>query len=139
MYRPLTMKPFLDGAAQVRYEQSLLGVLSPGRGAAQVFFLKPEHDALIERGDAAPAGSTPDSTGVSHNLHGPPDVTAVLELFDRRYRDVRGEDITYRSEESACPDARDARGAPKPARFLDGSWTSVRCGSQAAVVALVLT
>jgi hypothetical protein len=29
------------------------------------------------------------------------DVTAVLELFDRRYRDVRGEDEPYSSEDPA--------------------------------------
>jgi len=33
--------------------------------------------------------------GVSHGIHGPADITAVLELFDRRYRDLRGEDDPY--------------------------------------------
>jgi hypothetical protein len=44
---------------------------------------------------------TPDSRGVSHGVHGPADVTAVLELFDRRYRDVRGEDDPYSSQDPA--------------------------------------
>jgi hypothetical protein len=63
--------------------------------------LEPEHDELIERGDAEAAETTPDSSGVSHGLHGPSDVTAVLELFDRRYRDVRSEDEPYSSEDPA--------------------------------------
>jgi hypothetical protein len=61
--------------------------------------LAPEHDELIERGDAEPAEATPESTGVSHEVHGPRDVTAVLELFDRRYREVRGEDPPYSSQD----------------------------------------
>ena len=43
--------------------------------------------------------STPESSGVSHDLRGPSDVTEVLELFDRRYRDVRGEDSPYSSQD----------------------------------------
>jgi hypothetical protein len=38
---------------------------------------------------------------VTHDLRGPADVTAALELFDRRYRDVRGEDDPYSSDDSA--------------------------------------
>lgn len=90
-----------DGAALVRYEQSELGVLYPDRGVAELPFLDIEHDELIEHGDAEPAETTPDSSGVSHELRGPADVTAVLELFDRRYREVRGEDEPY---SSADPD-----------------------------------
>ena len=88
-----------DGAAVVRYEQSELGVLYRDRAVAELPFLGPEHDELIEHGDAEPAESTPESRGVSHGVHGPPDVTAVLELFDRRYRDVRGEDAPYSSQD----------------------------------------
>jgi hypothetical protein len=89
------------GVALVRYEHSELGVLYRDRGVAELPVLGPEHDELIEHGDAEPAVSTPDSTGVSHAVHGPADVTAVLELFDRRYRDVRGEDDPYSSEDPA--------------------------------------
>jgi hypothetical protein len=90
-----------DGAAVVSYERSELGVLYPERGAAELPFLDAEHDELIEHGDAEPADVTPESTGVSHDLRGPSDVTEVLELFDRRYRDVRGEDEPYSSEDPA--------------------------------------
>jgi hypothetical protein len=41
------------------------------------------------------------SHGVSHRVHGPADVTAVLELFDRCYRDLRGEDDPYSSQNPA--------------------------------------
>ncbi len=85
----------------VRYQQIELGVLFRDRGIAELPVLGPEHDELIERGDAEPADATPDSTGVSHGVHGPSDVTAVLELFDLRYRDVRGEDPPYSSEDPA--------------------------------------
>src|SRR5205807_670127 len=90
-----------DGAAVVHYEQSELGVLHRDRGVAELPVLEAEHDELIEHGDAEPAELTPESTGVSHDLHGPSDVTAVLELFDRRYRDVRGEDEPYSSADPA--------------------------------------
>jgi hypothetical protein len=90
-----------DGAALVRYEQDELGVLYPDRGVAELPFLGPEHDELVEHGDAEPAETTPESYGVSHSLRGPSDVTAVLELFDRRYRDVRGEGDPYSSEDPA--------------------------------------
>ncbi len=90
-----------DGAALVRYEQAELGVLYRDRGAAELPVLEVEHDELIEHGDAEPADTTPGSYGVSHSLRGPSDVTAVLELFDRRYRDVRGEGEPYSSEDPA--------------------------------------
>ena len=88
-----------DGAALVRYEHSELGVLYPEAGVAELPFLDAEHDELVEHGDAEPAGLTTGAGGVSHSLHGPADVTEVLELFDRRYRDVRGEDDPYTSED----------------------------------------
>ena len=88
-----------DGAALVRYENSDLGVLFPDRGVAELPVLLAEHDELIEHGDAEAAEATADSSGVSHALRGPADVTAVLALFDRRYRDVRGEDEPYSSED----------------------------------------
>jgi Family of unknown function (DUF5519) len=90
-----------DGAAVVRYEQHELGILYPDRGLAELPVLGPEHDELIEHGDAEPAELTDESVGVSHDLRGPSEVTAVLELFDRRYRDVRGEDDPYSSEDPA--------------------------------------
>jgi hypothetical protein len=95
----VTIERRADGAALVVYEHVELGVLYPDRGEAELPVLGPEHDELIEHGDAEPAEVTPDSTGVSHSLRGPSDVTAVLELFDRRYRDVRGEDGPYTSED----------------------------------------
>ena len=88
-----------DGAAVILYEHSELGLLYPDRGLAELPFLDAEHDELIEHGDAEPAVSTPESSGVSHDLRGPSDVTEVLELFDRRYRDVRGEDSPYSSQD----------------------------------------
>jgi hypothetical protein len=88
-----------DGAALVLYEDSELGVLYPERGVAELPILGEEHDELVEHGDAEPAETTPESYGVSHDLRGPSDVTAVLELFDRRYRDVRGEGDPYSSED----------------------------------------
>lgn len=90
-----------DGAALVRYEHSDLGVLYRDRGAAELPFLGSERDELLERGDAESADITADSTGVSHSVRGPADVTAVLELFDRRYRDVRGDDAPYSPQDPA--------------------------------------
>ena len=90
-----------DGVSVVRYEQLELGVLDRDRGVAELRFSHPEHDQLVEHGDAAPQEEMPDSDVVSHNLAGPSDVTAVLELFDRRYRDLRGEDDPYSSEDPA--------------------------------------
>ena len=93
-----------DGAAVVRYEHAELGLLYPDRGAAELPVLETEHDELIEHGDAEPAELTPESSGVGHDVHGPSDVTAVLELFDRRYRDLRGEDGPYTSEDPGWRD-----------------------------------
>jgi hypothetical protein len=90
-----------DGAAVVSYEHSELGVLYRDRGVAEVPFLGPEHDELIDEGEAEPAGVTPESSGVSHSVHGPADVSEVLDLFDRRYREVRGDDAPYSSQDPA--------------------------------------
>lgn len=95
-----------DGAATVSYERSELGVLYPDRGVAELPVLDREHDLLIEHGDAEPAEQSPDSTGVSHSIRGPADITEVLALFDRRYRDVRGEDDPYSSEDPDYPQGR---------------------------------
>jgi Family of unknown function (DUF5519) len=90
-----------DGAALVRYEQLELGVLDRERGVAELRFSHAQHDELVERGDAELVDSMPYSDVVSHGVHGPSDVTAVLELFDRRYRDLRGEDDPYSSQDPA--------------------------------------
>ena len=87
------------GAALVRYEQVELGVLYPEDGVAEIHVSEEEYEEMIEHGEGLPADETPESTGISHELRGPSDVTAVLELFDRRYRDVRGEDDPYTSED----------------------------------------
>jgi len=55
----------------------------------------------VEHGDAEPADPAPESERVTHRIEGPSDVTAVLALFDRRYRDLRGEDEPYASEDPA--------------------------------------
>src|SRR5271167_1094368 len=88
-----------ESAALVRYEHLELGVLDRERGVAELRFSDPERDELVERGYAEPADSMPES--VSHGVHGPADVTAVLGLFDRRYRDLRGEDDPYSSQDPA--------------------------------------
>jgi len=88
-----------ESSALVRYEQLELGVLDRERGVAELRFSDPERDELVEHGDAEPSDSIPDS--VSHDVHGPSDVTAVLGLFDRRYRDVRGEDDPYSTSDPA--------------------------------------
>jgi Family of unknown function (DUF5519) len=87
------------GGAVVRYEHLELGVLDRERGVVELRFSRPEHEELVEHGDAEPADPSPGSDAVSHGVHGPADVTAVLELFDRRYRDLRGEDDPYSSED----------------------------------------
>ena len=87
------------GDARVHYENAELGVLYPDRGIAELPFIGLEHDDLIEHGDAEGADLTATSHGVSHGLRGPSDVTAVLDLFDRRYREVRGDDEPYTSQD----------------------------------------
>jgi hypothetical protein len=47
-------------------------------------FARLEHDELVEHGEAEPADSASDSGLVRHDVEGPSDVTAVLELLDRR-------------------------------------------------------
>jgi Luciferase len=84
----------------VLYEKVELGVLDRERGVAELRFSAGERDALVEHGDAEPAEPIYRGENVTHNLHGPADVTAVLELFDRRYRDVRGEDDPFSSRDS---------------------------------------
>ena len=86
-----------EAVAVAHYEGVELGVLDRDRGVAELHFWHPEHDALIEHGDAEPAEATPDSDVVRHDVEGPSDVTAVLGLFERRYRDARGEDEPYSS------------------------------------------
>jgi hypothetical protein len=93
-----------DGTALVRYGNSELGVLYPDKGLAELPFIDVERDELIEHGDAEPATATPESVGVSHDLHGPSDITEVLELFDRRYRDVRGDGPPPESEDPGFTD-----------------------------------
>ena len=90
-----------EGVAVVRYEQLELGVLDADSGVAELRFSVPERDALVERGDAEPVDLPPEPDVVRHAVRGPSDVTAVLELFDRRYRDVRGEDDAYSSQDPA--------------------------------------
>ena len=95
-----------DGAAIVIYGRSELGVLFPELGVAELPVPDREHDLLVEHGDAEPAVLTADSFGVSHSIRGPADITDVLELFDRRYRDVRGEGDSYSSEDPGYPHGR---------------------------------
>ena len=89
-----------DGAAVALYEHNELGVLYPERGLVELPVLGRERDELVEHGDAEPAElALPDDVGVSHDLRGPSDMTEVLELFDRRYRDVRGDSGPYSSQD----------------------------------------
>jgi hypothetical protein len=87
-------------ASALVYEDLELGVLDRDRGRVELRFSHPEHDELVEHGDAEPTGSIA-SDVVSHDVRGPSDVTAVLELFDSRYRDLRGEDDPYSSQDPA--------------------------------------
>ncbi len=95
-----------DDAAIVSHQHVELGALYPERGVAELPVLEREHDTLIEHGDAEPAELTGGSTGVSHSIRGPADITAALELFDRRYRDVCGEGDPYSSEDPDYPQGR---------------------------------
>jgi hypothetical protein len=90
-----------EGVAVVRYEQVELSVLDADSGTAELRVSVPEHDALVEHGDAEPVDSPPEPDVVRHAVQGPSDVTAVLELFDRRYRDVRGDEDPYSSQDPA--------------------------------------
>jgi hypothetical protein len=95
------IEPRSEAVHVVRYEHVELGLLDRDRGVAELRFSHPEHDELVEHGAAEPDAAFPDTDLVSHSVDGPSDVTAVLELFDRRYRDVRGEDDPYSSEDPA--------------------------------------
>jgi hypothetical protein len=88
-----------DGSVLVLYEQLELGVLDRERGVAELRFADPERDAIVEHGAAEPAEPVLESENVSHDVRGPSDITAVLELFDRRYRDLRGEADPYSSSD----------------------------------------
>jgi len=90
-----------DGSAVVRYEDLELGILHREAAAVELRFSHPVHEELVEHGDADPAESRLDSDIVSHEVRGPSDVTEVLELFDRRYRELRGEDEPYSSQDPA--------------------------------------
>jgi hypothetical protein len=79
-------------AAVVRYEGHELGRLDRDRGVVELSFDLDVRDELVEHGDAEPADPAPDSGLVRHDVEGPSDVTAALELFERRYREVRGEE-----------------------------------------------
>jgi hypothetical protein len=87
-----------EDLALVRYEQLELGVLDRDRGVVQLHFAPAERDELVEHGDAEPAESV---GGVTHVVEGPSDVTAALAIFDRRYRDIRGENEPFSSQDSA--------------------------------------
>jgi hypothetical protein len=88
-----------DGSVLVRYEHVELGVLDRERGVAELRFAYPERDALVERGAAEPAEPAYEEENVSHDVRGPSDIAAVLDLFDRRYRDLRGEEEPYSSSD----------------------------------------
>jgi hypothetical protein len=90
-----------DGAAIALYERLELGTLDRDRGVVELRFTHAEQEELVEHGDAEPAGPPEASDVVSHSVQGPSDVTAALELFDRRYRELRGEDDPYSSEDPA--------------------------------------
>ena len=85
--------------ALVRYETLVLGVLDRDRGVAQILVSPPEYSELTERGDAEPSDPVAGHESVGHAVEGPSDVTAVLGLFDGRYRELRGEDEPYSSSD----------------------------------------
>ena len=89
-----------DGAAVIRYEQLELGVLDRDRGVAELRLAPGSRGARRARRRRA-GHPAPESDVVRHDIEGPSDVTAVLELFDRRYRDLRGEDDPYSSQDPA--------------------------------------
>lgn len=84
----------------VSYEDIALGVLDRDRGVAELHFADPERDEITEHGEALPQAPADEGENVSHDVRGPSDVSAVLELFDRRYRNVRGEDDPYSSSDA---------------------------------------
>jgi hypothetical protein len=90
-----------DGGAIALYDRLELGALDRDRGVVELRFTHAEHDELVEHGDAEPADPPGASDVVSHSVQGPSDVTAALALFDRRYRELRGEEDPYSSEDPA--------------------------------------
>ncbi len=90
-----------DRWVAVLYGRHELGVLDREHGVAELRFAYPERDALVEHGDAEPAEPAYAGENVSHDVRGPADVAAVLELFDRRYRDLRGEDDPFSSRDAS--------------------------------------
>lgn len=66
---------------------------------AELSFWHPEHDAVVEHGDAEAGDRAPESERVTHRIEGPSDDTAVLALFGRRYRDLRGDEPPYGSRD----------------------------------------
>lgn len=83
----------------VRYEQLELGVLNRHSGVAELHFSPAERDELLEHGDAEAAFPSQQGENVSHDVRGPSDIDAVLELFRRRYRDLRGEEEPFSSQD----------------------------------------
>ena len=88
-----------DASVVVLYGQLELGVLDRDRGVAELRFADPERDELVEHGSAEPADPIYGAENLAHDVRGPADISAVLELFDRRYRDIRGEDDPYSSRD----------------------------------------
>jgi hypothetical protein len=93
-----------DGTIAVSYMRAGLGVIYPDRNVAELPFSGAEREALIAHGDAEPAAATPASTGVDHYVRGPRDIAAVLDLFDQRYRDIRGDDTPFKTPDSTFKD-----------------------------------
>jgi Family of unknown function (DUF5519) len=85
-----------DSAAVVLADDTELGILYPERRLAELEFPGSERDEVIDEGAAEPTQGT---DRVSHDVRGPADVTAVLALFDRRYRAVRGEASPYSTQD----------------------------------------
>ncbi len=93
------VEPRSEDVALVYYERLELGVLDRDHGVVELRFSPVERDELVEHGDAEPAYPVLEGENVSHDIQGPSDVAAVLELFDRRYRDLRGEGDPYSSQD----------------------------------------
>jgi hypothetical protein len=87
----------------LRYGHLDLGALYRDSGVAELHFSPAERDELVEHGDAEPTYPSHSAANVSHEVRGPADVEAVLELFRRRYRDLRGEDDPYSSQDPRPP------------------------------------
>jgi Family of unknown function (DUF5519) len=83
----------------VRYEQLELGILDRDQGLVELRFSPAERDELVEHGGGEPAAPIIEAETVAHDVRGPADVSAALALFDRRYRDLRGEDDPFSSQD----------------------------------------